>query len=138
MKTQYDSGDIPDERNELDVAKAIVKQWDKYDKFRIPDAERKGEPDDVKVARALLRINHEYGCEVRDPCGTIWEHAAKVEADNKRLQAHCDKLVALAADVLKASHHGDQYLIACLNGDDIRKARLRSAIFAVGDYLREC
>lgn len=29
--------------------------------------EPNGEPDEVRVARALLRINHEYGCEVRDP-----------------------------------------------------------------------
>ena len=87
METQYDCSDIPDERTELDIAKAIVRQWDNHDKFRVVAGEPNGEPDEVRVARALLRINKEYGCEVRDPCGTIWEHAAKVEAECKSVKA---------------------------------------------------
>lgn len=27
METQYDCSDIPDDRTELDIAKAIVRQW---------------------------------------------------------------------------------------------------------------
>ena len=92
METQHDNSDVPDERNERDIAKAIVNQWDKYDKFRITDTERKGEPDDVKVARALLRVDREYGCEVRDPCGTIWEYAAKLEKENAELKSRVDLL----------------------------------------------
>lgn len=49
---------------------------------------------DAAIARALVQKTHEieeihrqYGCELQDPAGTIWEHAANVSADNLRLRA---------------------------------------------------
>lgn len=69
-----------------EIAKAIVRQWDKHDKFRVVAGEDNGEPDEVVVARALLRVDKEYGCEIMDPAGTIWDHAAKLQAEVERLR----------------------------------------------------
>ena len=55
----------------------MVHKWDEFVKATYP----RTEPDEVIVARALLRVDAEYGCEVRDPCGTIWDHAARLEKD---------------------------------------------------------
>jgi hypothetical protein len=48
-----------------------------------------------------------------------------------------EQLDALATEILRASHHGDQHFIQCLTGDDERTTRLRLAIVAMSDYLRE-
>lgn len=56
IEPQYDNGDIPDERSDLDVATAIVNQWEKHDKFRVVAGEPNGEPDDVRVSKALINI----------------------------------------------------------------------------------
>jgi hypothetical protein len=60
-----------------EIAKEMVHKWDEFVKATYP----RTEPDEVIVARALLRVDAEYGCEVRDPCGTIWDHAARLEKD---------------------------------------------------------
>jgi len=62
-----------------EIAKQVVEQWDKHDRFRAVNGEDNSEPNEVILARALLRVDAEYGCEVRDPCGTIWDHAASLE-----------------------------------------------------------
>lgn len=64
METQYDCSDIPDERSELDIARAIVRQWDNHDKFRVVAGEPNGEPDEVRVSRAFIRINDETDAEL--------------------------------------------------------------------------
>lgn len=57
------------------LAQHILDQWEKHDKYRVVPGEE-GEPDEVILARALLNVDKEYGCEVRDPYGTIWQQAA--------------------------------------------------------------
>src|SRR5690625_2501915 len=39
----------------------------------------------VKLATAEL--HRQFGCELRDPNGTIWDHAANLQAENERLRA---------------------------------------------------
>jgi len=51
--------------------------------------------------------------------------------------AKASKLDALATEVLRASHHGDQHVIQCLTYSDPTTTRLRLAIVALADYLRE-
>ncbi len=34
----------------------------------------------------ILEINKAYGCEVREPYSTIWDHAAKLQAENDELR----------------------------------------------------
>jgi len=48
-----------------------------------------------------------------------------------------EQLDAMATEVLRASHHGDQHVIQCLVFCDPRTTRLRLAIVAMADYLRE-
>ena len=60
-----------------EIAKEMVHKWDEFVKATYP----RTEPDEVIVARALLRVDGEYGCEVRDPCGTIWDYASRLEKD---------------------------------------------------------
>ena len=40
---------------------------------------RELEADYAKLEQKLLQTHKDYGCELRDPNGTIWEHAEKVE-----------------------------------------------------------
>ena len=47
------------------------------------------------------------------------------------------QLDALATEVLRASHHGDQHFIQCLAFSDPATTRLRLAIVALADFLRE-
>lgn len=75
-----------------EIAKATVRQWDKHDKFRVVEGEDNGEPDEVIVARALLRVDREYGCEIMDPSGTIWDHATNVEKERDRLKEEVERL----------------------------------------------
>jgi hypothetical protein len=48
-----------------------------------------------------------------------------------------EQLDTMATEVLRASHHGDQHFIQCLTYSDPGTTRLRLAIVAMADYLRE-
>jgi hypothetical protein len=39
------------------------------------------------MSAKLRQAHKDYGCEIRDPCGTIWEHAAKLEKENAELKS---------------------------------------------------
>ena len=55
-----------------------------------------------KLAKAeanILQIHKDLGYELRDPCGTIWEHADKVQKENAELKAKLEEMV-LEYDVL--------------------------------------
>jgi hypothetical protein len=44
------------------------------------------------MGKEIKQIHKDYGCEVRDPCGTIWEHAAKVEAERDKCKSDAGRL----------------------------------------------
>ena len=44
----------------------------------------KGRADEY--AAKLAQAHKDYGCELLDPPGTIWDHAAKVQAENAELK----------------------------------------------------
>ena len=46
---------------------------------------RKLEADYAELEQKLLQAHKDYGCELRDPNGTIWEHAEKVEQQRDEL-----------------------------------------------------
>ena len=71
--------------NNRNLANHIVNQWENHDKYRVIPGEQEGEPDEVVLAKALLKIDEEYGCEVMDPYGTIWQQAAAQQEFIKRL-----------------------------------------------------
>jgi len=55
-----------------------------------------------KLAKAeanILQIHKDLGCELSDPCGTIWQHADKVQKENAELKATLEEMV-LDYDVL--------------------------------------
>lgn len=60
--------------------------------------ERDEEIDRLK--KQIKQIHKDYGCEVRDPCGTIWEHAAKLEKENAELKSHNDLLSNACISIL--------------------------------------
>jgi hypothetical protein len=33
----------------------------------------------------FIQANKDYGFELRDPCGTIWDHAKRLQQENERL-----------------------------------------------------
>lgn len=41
-----------------DIAERTVKQWDNHDKYRVPENEKSGEPDDVAIARLLVDLSN--------------------------------------------------------------------------------
>lgn len=109
-----------------EIAKATVRQWDKHDKFRVIAGESSKEPDAVIVARALLRVDKEYGCEVRDPCGTIWDHAANVEKERDKYKAAVESMRALLIGVLENDAVAAGFNNANLESDF--KQQIRDAI----------
>lgn len=80
--------------NSRELARQVVKQWEQHDRFRVVAGEVDTEPPEVVIAKALLRVDREYGCEVRDPCGTIWQYAAKLEQQVAELAKERDALRA--------------------------------------------
>jgi hypothetical protein len=87
--------------NARDIAKAIVYQWEHHDKFRVVRGESQQEPNDVVIAKALLRVDREYGCEVMDSAGTIWQHAAHVEKERNQYRCDVNELRLLLLEVLE-------------------------------------
>ena len=75
----------------IELAKAIVQQWDQHDKFRVAPGDellwKFSEPDEVLVARTLINADKAYGCELRDPYGTIWQYASALQ-DELRAVLH--------------------------------------------------
>lgn len=45
-----------------------------------------------QLETSIKQIHKEYGCEIRDPCGTIWEYAAKLQKENAELKSRVDLL----------------------------------------------
>ena len=45
-----------------------------------------------EAKRSILKIHKDYGCEIRDPNGTIWEHAAKLQEQNDALRKEIKSL----------------------------------------------
>jgi len=56
--------------------------------MRLPDQPCRCELErDLAAAKdALLKVHKDYGFELRDPNGTIWEHAAKIQQQRDRLE----------------------------------------------------
>jgi cytochrome c556 len=67
--------------------------------MRLPDQPCRCELErDLAAAKdALLKVHKDYGCELRDPNGTIWEHAAQVQQQRDRLANHVHALAHLLA-----------------------------------------
>ena len=40
----------------------------------------------------IKQIHKDYGCEIRDPCGTIWEYASRLQKENSELKSRVDFL----------------------------------------------
>lgn len=81
-------------RTAREIAKAVVYQWDNHDKYRMTEVVKSlfdsDEPPEVTVARALLQVDKEYGCEIRDPNGTIWEQASNLQKQLDEMYAAYD------------------------------------------------
>jgi|LakMenE01Jun11ns_1017448.scaffolds.fasta_scaffold9874625_2 hypothetical protein len=67
--------------------------------MRLPDQPCRCELErELAAAKdALLKAHKDYGCELRDPNGTIWEHAAKVQQQRDTLANHVHALAHLLA-----------------------------------------
>ena len=48
---------------------------------------------------AIAKLHNEFGCELRDPNGTIWEQAARLQKENEELRARVEELKSLARAV---------------------------------------
>ena len=43
-----------------------------------------------QLETSIKQIHKDYGCEIRDPCGTIWEYASRLEKENAELKSRID------------------------------------------------
>jgi len=86
--------------------------------MRLPDQPCRCELErDLAAAKdALLKAHKDYGCELRDPNGTIWEHAAKVQQQRDRLANHVHALAHLLAAA------NEQFLHSAAVTQDIQDA----------------
>lgn len=41
---------------------------------------------------AIAKLHKEFGCELRDPNGTIWEQAARLQRENEEFRARIEEL----------------------------------------------
>lgn len=40
-----------------------------------------------QLETSIKQIHKDYGCEICDPCGTIWEYASRLEKENAELKS---------------------------------------------------
>jgi hypothetical protein len=78
--------------------------------MRLPDQPCRFELErDLAAAKdALLKVHKDYGFELRDPNGTIWEHAAKVQQQRDRLAEALEGLMDEYID--RKAQWGNEYL----------------------------
>jgi hypothetical protein len=58
-------------------------------------------------------IEKELMCELRDPCGTIWEHAKKQQDKMDSMKAeHLKVLEAILAELMKNKDYGRKWSIS--------------------------
>ena len=72
--------------------------------------------DEVKELKdKYKKLNHELMCELRDPCGTIWEHAKKQQDKMDELKAEHLKVLEAIKDLLGSCmycHRTESYITA--------------------------
>jgi len=59
--------------------------------WRISSEETKNMLDEAvnkikELETKIIKMNKDFGCELRDPNGTIWEHANNLQIENKQLR----------------------------------------------------
>lgn len=50
------------------------------------------ECENAALKQRILDDNKAYGCELRDPSGTIWDHAKRLERENAALREDKERL----------------------------------------------
>jgi len=78
-----------------------------------------------KLRAEIANVHKAYGCEVRDPNGTIWEHAAKLEREVERLSVFEKAMRSMAAQFVHPRTTAEQMAEKILARDATpdRKAR---------------
>ena len=66
-------------------------KFDSYTDEALEKHAREVAEHNVKLATAEL--HRQFGCELQDPNGTIWDHAAKLQAENELLRDAREDLV---------------------------------------------
>jgi len=56
------------------------------------DFARQLERENSALKRRILDDNKAYGCELRDPSGTIWDYAKELQKDKERLDWLANKM----------------------------------------------
>lgn len=51
-----------------------------------------GDMDNIDWKSKFIQQNKDLGCEQMDPNGTIWDHAKKLQEENKRLREALENL----------------------------------------------
>lgn len=110
-------------RKERDDALADAVRWQSIAEGRgRTDAVDAGELlRDLAEAREALRQAHkDYGCELRDPNGTIWEHAAKLQEQLAAAKQELSDLSHAMGQLLSSERHLSASLLNLIA--DIRAA----------------
>jgi len=104
-------GDIADAASKWDAMNAQIAELCGTDNYLLAVDLDKANAEIAAMKKKFFDLNREYGCELRDPNGTIWEHAATVtkELDQARLD-----IAALKATC-------DDYRVQACQPDNCRK-----------------
>lgn len=84
----------------VNAATAVLKKWKLFEKTN-PGTEL---PDEVLIASALINADKTYGCELRDPNGTIWQYAAALRDELRAVlsegltEERCSNIRRLVSD----------------------------------------
>jgi hypothetical protein len=80
--------------HDVECANGRVRQIEHVDADFARQLERENNQLRVNMAESglkILKIHKELGCELMDPNGTIWEHAAKVTAERDQLRKELEE-----------------------------------------------
>ena len=70
---------------------ALAEEWDGNIKNLWREL-RQLERENVVLKQRILDDNKAYGCELRDPYGTIWDHAKRLQQENAALREDKERL----------------------------------------------
>lgn len=87
-----------------------------------------------EFAAKLAQVHKDYGCELLDPNGTIWDHAAQVQKENAELRSNNERLRTHLAGLQRQIRKGelvpldDAYIMTLEAADEDERIVTRARI----------
>ena len=69
------------------------------------------ERENAALKQRIIDDNRAYGCELRDPSGTIWDHAKRLQDENAALRADKERLDWLDQKIVSSWLDGEDFVV---------------------------